>query len=139
MHDHVTVVQQDPPRVGLALSVQRLAADLFDELVAQVFHNGAGLTFAASRGNDEVISNQRYASNIEQDDIAGKFVGGEVDNTSSQAQRLGTVRRRRWRLSRPTLQLRRSLVRVVSGFSSCEMSRRLSCQVVSQLLRIRRL
>ena len=91
MHDHVAVVEQYPARVALTLGVQRFATELLEQLLAQVLENSARLPLAARRADDEVVSDERYAANVEQDDVTGQLVRDQVNDSPCQAERLGRL------------------------------------------------
>src|SRR6266568_2861897 len=55
VQDHVAVVQQHPARIGLALSVHRLATEFLEQLFAQVLQDGGCLALAARGADHEVI------------------------------------------------------------------------------------
>jgi hypothetical protein len=92
VHDHVAVVEQDPTRVGRTLGVERLAVELLEQLVAEVLQDGRRLALAAGGADDEVVGDERDATDVQQEDVAGLFVRGQVDNAAGQTKRLGAVR-----------------------------------------------
>jgi hypothetical protein len=71
--------------------VQRLAPEFFEQLVSEVLQNRRGLSLAARGADDEVVSNQRDAANIEKDDVAGLLLRRKIDNPPRQTERFGTV------------------------------------------------
>jgi hypothetical protein len=73
--------------------VHRLAAELFEQLVAEILQDGRRLAFAPGGANHEVIGDQRDATNIEEQDVAGLFVGREVDDAAREAKRFGAILR----------------------------------------------
>jgi hypothetical protein len=83
--------------------VQRLTSKLFDEFVAEILQDGRCLSFAAYGADHEVVGDQRDATNIEQDNVAGLLIGGEIGDAPSQAQRFGAIRRGGESLAWPTL------------------------------------
>ena len=81
VHDHVAVVEQHPARGRAALPLAGPhvlgVAKLGDDLALQRFD----LALAVPRADDEVVRDGRDGAQVQQEDIAGLPIGGDVDDS----------------------------------------------------------
>jgi hypothetical protein len=71
--------------------VHRLAAELFEQLVAEVLQDRRGLALASRGADDEVVGDERDGANVEEDNVAGLLVRSEIDNPPREVERVGAV------------------------------------------------
>ena len=76
----------------LAFGVERLAPELLDQFFAQVAQDGIRLAFVGRGRDHEVVGDQRDAADIEQDDVAGLFFAGQIDDLPGHVERVGAFR-----------------------------------------------
>ena len=91
MHDHVAVIEQDPARIRGSFAVSRLATEFLQDLVPEVLQDSGGLSLTSGGADHKVVSDQRDAADVEEEDVAGLLIGGEIDDPSRQTQRFFSI------------------------------------------------
>src|SRR5262245_58711704 len=94
--DDRAVVDEDPMRRGRALATDRadlLVAEAADDAV----RDGLELALRTTRADDEVVRHRRQRVELEQDDVGGLLVLGQLDDSAGQLERRSIGRRGRLR------------------------------------------
>src|SRR5215470_17815411 len=72
--------------------MDRLAAVLLDQLLAEIPQDGVRLTLVRRRGDNKVVGDERHTADIEQNDLAGQFLACQVHDTFGEIKRFEAVR-----------------------------------------------
>jgi hypothetical protein len=82
--DHIGVVDHDPSGVGRALDA-RVQAVLLLNLLVDMIDDRAELPVVVAGADHKKVGNRALCADVEQSDLVGLLVLGEIDNPAGQA------------------------------------------------------
>jgi len=86
MDDNVSIVHQHPAGIGLTLDPPRLHVKRCLRFLNDAVHDGLRLPPADGAADDEVVGQDGYVTNIEQQYVLALLVGDYVNDPSRQFQ-----------------------------------------------------
>jgi hypothetical protein len=92
MHDDIAVVEDHPARRRSTFAPQWTSVRSVSDPVHDVVENRVDLALAVAATDNEIIGQQRDLAQVQQDDVAGLLLRGEIDDLPGEVLCLQPVR-----------------------------------------------